>query len=110
MENEANTKIPTLTEVKTYLRVDGSTEDDLINHFISAAVSTIENILRHPISDYDAVPDDIHTAILYTVAYLYEYRETADFDAMIKFLRAILTPYRKEAFWWKKLVKIIQNL
>lgn len=98
MADENNTQTPSLDEVKTYLRVDGATEDDLINHFIAAAVSTIENILRHPISDYDVVPDDIHTAILYTVAYLYEYRETADFDAMIKFLRAILTPYRKEAF------------
>lgn len=98
MEDETNTKTPTLAEVKTYLRVDGTAEDDLITHFIAAAVSTIENILRHPISDYDVVPDDIRTAILYTVAYLYEYRETADFDAMIKFLRAILTPYRKEAF------------
>ncbi|WJD84487.1 head-tail connector protein [Limosilactobacillus fermentum] len=98
MEDEANTKTPSLDEVKNYLRVDGTSEDKLINRFIASAITTIENILRHPISDYDVVPDDIHTAILYTVAYLYEYRETADFDAMIKFLRAILTPYRKEAF------------
>ena len=63
MEDEANTKTPTLAEIKTYLRVDGTTEDDLITHFIAAAVSTIENILRHPISDYDVVPDDIRTAI-----------------------------------------------
>ena len=98
MEDEANTKTPTLVEVKTYLRVDGTTEDDLINHFIAAAVSTTENILRRPLAEFDQVPEDIHTAVLYCLAYLYEYRETADFDAMVKFLRAILTPYRKEAF------------
>ncbi|WP_286028449.1 head-tail connector protein [Ligilactobacillus agilis] len=56
------------------------------------------NILRQPPSSFDQVPEDIHTAVLYCLAYLYEYRETADFDAMVKFLRAILTPYRKEAF------------
>lgn len=56
------------------------------------------NILRQPLSSFDQVPEDIHTAVLYCLAYLYEYRETADFDAMVKFLRAILTPYRKEAF------------
>lgn len=88
----------TLAEAKTYLRVDGSTEDELISRMISSSVATVENILRQPISSFNPLPDDIRTAILYTVAYLYEYRETADFDAMLKFLRAILAPYRKEAF------------
>lgn len=88
----------TLAEAKTYLRVDGSTEDELITRMISSSVTTVENVLRQPISSFNPLPDDIRTAILYTVAYLYEYRETADFDAMLKFLRAILAPYRKEAF------------
>ena len=88
----------TLAEAKTYLRVDGSTEDELITRMISSSVATVENILRQPISSFNPLPDDIHTAILYTIAYLYEYRETADFDAMLKFLRAILASYRKEAF------------
>lgn len=88
----------TLAEAKTYLRVDGSTEDELITRMISSSVATVENILRQPISSFNPLPDDIHTAILYTIAYLYEYRETADFDAMLKFLRAILATYRKEAF------------
>lgn len=88
----------TLAEAKTYLRVDGSNEDDLITKMISSSVVTVENVLRQPITSFNPLPDDIHTAILYTIAYLYEYRETADFDAMLKFLRAILAPYRKEAF------------
>ncbi|WP_303231299.1 head-tail connector protein [Limosilactobacillus oris] len=88
----------TLAEAKTYLRVDGTTEDDLITKLIGSATSTVENVLRQPLSAFDPLPDDIHTAVLYTIAYLYEYRETADFDAMIKFLRAILAPYRKEEF------------
>lgn len=88
----------TLAEAKTYLRVDGTTEDDLITKLIGSATSTVENVLRQPLSAFDPLPDDIHTAVLYTIAYLYKYRETADFDAMIKFLRAILAPYRKEEF------------
>lgn len=88
----------TLAEAKAYLRVDNTVEDDLITKLIGSATATVENVLRQPLSAFDPLPDDIHTAILYTVAYLYEYRETADFDAMIKFLRAILSPYRKEEF------------
>ena len=88
----------TLAEAKTYFRVDSTTEDDLITKLIGSATATVENVLRQPLSAFDSLPDDIHTAILYTTAYLYEYRETADFDAMIKFLRAILSPYRKEDF------------
>lgn len=88
----------TLVEAKAYLRVDNTVEDDLITKLIGSATATIENVLRQPISSFNPLPDDIRTAILYTVAYLYEYRETADFDAMLKFLRAILAPYRKEAF------------
>lgn len=88
----------TLAEAKTYLRVDGTIEDDLITKLIGSATATVENVLRQPLSGFDPLPDDIHTAVLYTIAYLYEYRETADFDPMIKFLRAILAPYRKEEF------------
>lgn len=88
----------TLAEAKTYLRVDGTIEDDLITKLIGSATATVENVLRQPLSAFAPHPDDIHTAVLYTIAYLYEYRETADFDPMIKFLRAILAPYRKEEF------------
>nr|WP_220477711.1 head-tail connector protein [Limosilactobacillus albertensis] len=87
-----------MAEAKNYLRVDSTTEDDLITKLIGSATTTVENVLRQPLSAFDPLPDDIHIAILYTIAYLYEYRETADFDSMIKFLRAILAPYRKEEF------------
>ena len=63
----------TLAEAKTYLRVDSTTEDDLITRLIESATTTVENVLRQPLSAFDPLPDDIHTAILYTIAYLYEY-------------------------------------
>ncbi len=62
----------TLAEAKTYLRVDSTTEDDLITKLIGSATATVENVLRQPLSAFDSLPDDIHTAILYTTAYLYE--------------------------------------
>lgn len=91
-------EIVTLAEAKTYLRIDGQFEDQLITRLINAATTIVENIIRQPLTGFDPVPDDIHTAVLYCLAYLYEHRETADFDAMVKFLRAILAPYRKEVF------------
>ena len=56
----------TLAEAKTYLRVDSTTEDDLITKLIGSATATVENVLRQPLSAFDSLPDDIHTAILYT--------------------------------------------
>ena len=73
-------------------------EDALIDSLIQSSTTTVENVLRHPLSDYTTLPEDIKTAILYGVAYLYENRDTADFDVMIKLMRAMLFSYRDEVF------------
>ena len=73
----------TLDETKAYLRVDNTVEDDLITKLIGSETATVENVLRQPLSAFDHIPDDIHTAFLYIVAYLYEYRETDDLAAII---------------------------
>lgn len=88
----------TLDEAKLYLRIDNDVEDALIDSLIQSSTTTVENVLRHPLSDYTTLPEDIKTAILYGVAYLYENRDTADFDAMIKLMRAMLFSYRDEVF------------
>lgn len=87
-----------LEEAKLFLRVEHDSEDGLITKLIQSSTQTVENILRHPLSNYEEVPSDVHSAILYGVAYLYENRESANFDVMIKLLRAILYPYRTEVF------------
>ena len=61
----------TLAETKACLRVDNTVEDDLITKLIGSATATVENVLRQPLSAFGPLPDNIHTAILYTIAYLY---------------------------------------
>ena len=52
----------TLAEAKAYLRIDNTVEDDLITKLIGSATTTVENVLRQPLSAFDPLPDDIHTA------------------------------------------------
>lgn len=87
-----------LDEAKLFLRVEHDVEDTLITQLIQSSQQTVENILRHPLTDYVEIPADIKMAILYGVAYLYENRETADFQLMTQLIRAILFPYRSEVF------------
>ena len=73
----------TLSEMKTYLRVDYGEDDALIESLISAALD-------------DTMCGRI--AVLYTVAYLYEHREDADHHRLTMTLRSLLFGDRKAAF------------
>lgn len=55
----------TRDEAKLYLRIDNDVEDALIDSLIQSSTTTVENVLRHPLSDYTTLPEDIKTAILY---------------------------------------------
>lgn len=90
--------VVSLEEAKLFLRVENEVEDSLITQLIQSSQQTVENTLRHSLTEYDEVPADIIMAILYGVAYLYENREIADFKSMIQLMRAILFPYRNEVF------------
>lgn len=90
--------VVSLEEAKLFLRVENDVEDSLITQLIQSSQQTVENTLRHTLTEYDEVPADIIMAILYGVAYLYENRETADFKSIIQLMRAILFPYRNEVF------------
>lgn len=90
--------VVSLEEAKLFLRVENEVEDSLITQLIQSSQQTVENTLRHSLTEYNEVPADIIMAILYGVAYLYENRETADFKSMIQLMRAILFPYRNEVF------------
>ena len=89
----------TLEEVKQYLRVDFSDDDDLITSLISTAQILCMDVARMEDADvFAASGDNARTAVLYTVAYLYEHREEADHQALMLTLRALLFGMRKEAF------------
>lgn len=90
--------MPTVEEIKTYLRVDYSEDDALLSNMLTAAEKICMDILRtDDISDLEAA-DNGRIAVLFTVAYLYEHREEADHKAMNLTLRALLFGSRKEGF------------
>ena len=86
-------------EMKEYLRVDYSDEDDLIDGFLQAAQDICMDVVRA--EDEAALEKDLdrsRTAVMYAAAYLYEHREEADHAALMLTLRALLSGMRREGF------------
>lgn len=68
----------TVAEAKTYLRVDGSEEDVLIEELITSAKASADAFLNNPFTSRDgtllAIPAPVKTWCLRRVAFLYEHR------------------------------------
>ena len=77
----------TLQEVKQYLRIDFEDDDTLLLSLISTAKQLVMDVGR--------MEDVVRTAMLYTVSYLYENRNTADFSKLTLTLRAMLFAQRE---------------
>lgn len=89
----------TLEEAKNYLRVDYADDDALITGLIATAQKLCMDVARmDDVDQFAASGENAHTAMLYTVAYLYEHREEADHHALMLTLRALLFGIRKEGF------------
>ena len=89
----------TLEEAKNYLRVDYADDDALISGLIATAQKLCMDVARMDDADqFAASGENAHTAMLYTVAYLYEHREEADHRTLMLTLRALLFGIRKEGF------------
>ena len=88
----------TLEEMKNYLRVDYSEDDDLINGMITAAKKQCMDILRTEDEADQEAAENGKIAVMFVVAYLYEHREEADHKALNLTLRALLFGSRKEGF------------
>lgn len=87
-----------LEEMKQYLRVDYDDDDSLIEYLLSGAEKICMDIMRTDDTDVFVSEPNAKTAVLYTVAYLYEHREDADHHALMITLRALLFGSRREGF------------
>lgn len=90
--------IVSLEEMKQYLRVDFPDDDSLIEYLISSAEKICMDIMRTEDANTLTSEQNAKTAVLYTVAYLYEHREDADHHALMITLRALLFGSRREGF------------
>ena len=90
--------IVSLEEMKQYLRVDFPDDDSLIEYLMSSAEKICMDIMRTEDADLLISEPNAKTAVLYTVAYLYEHREDADHHALMITLRSLLFGSRREGF------------
>ena len=86
----------TLQEVKQYLRIDFEDDDTLLLSLISTAKQLVIDVGRMDETQLAENEDVVRTAMLYTVSYLYENRNTADFSKLTLTLRAMLFAQRED--------------
>ena len=86
----------TLQEVKQYLRIDFEDDDPLLLSLISTAKQLVMDVGRMDEIQLAENEDVVRTAMLYTVSYLYENRNTANFSKLTLTLRAMLFAQRED--------------
>ena len=87
--------VVTLQEVKQYLRIDFEDDDPLLLSLIFTAKQLVMDVGRMDEERFSENEDVVRTAMLYTVSYLYENRNTADFSKLTLTLRAMLFAQRE---------------
>lgn len=85
----------TLQEAKNYLRVDHPEDDRLISDLLMTAKKLCMDVGRMSEEKFERNEDATRTAMLFTVSYLYENRNTADFHKLTLSLRSILFAQRE---------------
>ena len=88
--------VVTLEEIKQYVRIDSTDEDELLLSLSGTAESLCEDILRCCFESGAEVPEPVRTAVLYGISYLYENREQADFKDLTMTLKCLLFGQRDE--------------
>ena len=88
----------TLEEAKQDLRVDSASEDTLIQGLLESAESICMDVARKEATVEMEGKPTMRVAVFYALAYLYEHREEADHQELIRTLRAILSPIRESRF------------
>lgn len=90
--------MPTIEELKNYLGIDGSHLDSLLADFLNTAKELVEKVLRYKIRRTNTMPSLIKEALRYSVAYMYNNRENANFLELEKTLAILLGSLRKRGF------------
>ena len=89
--------IVSLDEMKQYLRVDFSDDDEFLENAIDSAESLCADVARLSLEQLSE-KSVAKIAVMYAVAYLYEHREDADHHALTISLRSLLFGIREEGF------------
>ena len=84
----------TLAETKNYLRVDHTEDDKLILSLIDTAKRLVQDVGRMDEQALTVNEETTQQAMLYTVSYLYEIRNGADFLKLTLTLRSLLCAQR----------------
>lgn len=84
-----------LAEAKNYLRVDHCEDDNLIQELLLTAKKLCMDVGRMSETELEDNEDTTRTAMLFTVSYLYENRNTADFKELTLTLRSLLFEQRE---------------
>lgn len=85
----------TLAEVKNYLRVDHTEDDALILSMIDTAKKLVKDVGRMDEQAFTVNEETTRQAMLYTISYLYENRNNADFHKLTLTLRSLLFAQRE---------------
>ena len=91
--------VVSLEEMKNYLRVDTSEDDNLISTLIQSAEKMCLAIARKDEEEIIGENfEEYKVAVLYSTAYLYEHGEEADHHEVTITLRSMLFGVRKAGF------------
>lgn len=85
----------TLPETKNYLRVDHCEDDKLILSLIDTAKRLVMDVGRMNEQKLAVNEETTRQTMLYTVSYLYENRNTADYHKLTLTLRSLLFAQRE---------------
>lgn len=84
-----------MEDAKNYLRIDHNEDDNLIQNLIQTAQKLCMDIGRMDEKELEMNEETARQAMLYTIAYLYENRNTADYYKLSLMLRALLFAQRE---------------
>ena len=87
--------IVSMEDAKNYLRIDHNEDDNLIQNLIQTAQKLCMDIGRMDEKELELNEETARQAMLYTIAYLYENRNTADYYKLSLMLRALLFAQRE---------------